>query len=64
MLLVLCVCVFQRHLWAHSVHQQEPLGVRRPRGRLLSDQRGERRLLFYLRNALRDFPQVLHDCPL
>lgn len=32
---------FQYHLWAHAVHQQEPLGFCCPRGRLLSDQRGE-----------------------
>lgn len=37
--------VFQHHLWAHSVHQQEPLGFCCPWGRLLSDQRGEQCLL-------------------
>lgn len=31
----------QNYLWPHPVHQQEPLGLCRPRGRLLPDQRGE-----------------------
>lgn len=39
--------VFQHHLWPHSVHQQEPLGFCCPRGRLLSDQRGERHRFFF-----------------
>lgn len=43
-------CIFfvlQYYLWTHSVHQQEPFGVCCPRGRLLSDQRGEQHLLLH-----------------